>query len=118
MKVCDLQRDQDRRVTPVLEKIRGCNIRRMGAKGSQVPDARQGGHMQVSSATKNEWGIMPHSLKKEATMCDAKNTTEDGKCMDARKDECKWYLDGKCTKKEEDNGTKSEVLAKVHEDAQ
>ena len=64
MKVCDLQRDQDRRVTPVLEKIRGCNIRRMGAKGSQVPDARQGGHMQVSSATKNEWGIMPHSLKR------------------------------------------------------
>ena len=51
-------------------------------------------------------------------MCNAKNTTEDGKCMDARKDECKWYLDGKCTKKEEDNGTESEVLAKVHEDAQ
>ena len=31
-------------------------------------------------------------------MCDAKNTTEDGKCMDARKDECKWYVDGKCGK--------------------
>ena len=31
-------------------------------------------------------------------MCDAKNTTEDGKCMDARKDKCKWYVDGKCGK--------------------
>ena len=36
-------------------------------------------------------------------MCDAKNTSEDGRCMDARKGSCKWYLDGKCTKKENDN---------------
>jgi len=65
--------------------------------------------MQVSSATKNEWGIMPHSLKKEATMCDAKNTTEDGKCMDARKGSCKWYLDGKCKKNEGDSNVKRQI---------
>ena len=37
-------------------------------------------------------------------MCDMKNTTEEGKCLDARKDECKWYVDGKCKKKEEGDG--------------
>lgn len=42
-------------------------------------------------------------------MCDAKNTTEDGKCMDARKGSCKWYLDGKCKKNEGDSNVKRQI---------
>ena len=51
-------------------------------------------------------------------MCDMKNTTEEGKCLDARKGECKWYVDGKCKKKEVDDGTKSKIMAKVHQNTQ
>jgi hypothetical protein len=43
--------------------------------------------------------------KKGEAMCDAKNTSEDGRCMDARKDECKWYVDGKCEKRGNKMGT-------------
>jgi hypothetical protein len=41
-------------------------------------------------------------------MCDAKNTL-DGKCMDARKDECKWHVAGECTKKEDADEIDSEA---------
>ena len=58
---------------------------------------------------------LPGFIKRGTIMCDMKNTTEDGRCMDARKGECKWYVDGKCKKKEVDDGTKSQKLAKVRQ---
>ena len=48
------------------------------------------------------------TTREDATMCDAKNTI-DGRCMDVRKDTCKWYLDGKCKKNEGDSNVKRQI---------